>query len=215
MSGSQEAPEAAEVIETLGPSVGVADRLAADIQAGRFSAGSWLKQIDLQNRYAANRSEVRKALVSLATKRLIQYEPNRGYYVHHEDDALSDEIRDLRVMLETAAADYIVAKATVADIASLRQLAEQFLKLLPTGTIMDIYEANLAFHTALLVASGNRALVELVRDLRLRTPPAPASQWSTRARIEQSGQEHLEMVDALEARNAEKLKAIISLHIQQ
>ncbi|MEX6507473.1 GntR family transcriptional regulator [Jiella sp. M17.18] len=194
---------------------GVADRLASDIQAGCFSPGSWLKQIDLQERYRTNRSEIRKALEHLAAKRLIEYLPNRGYYVHREDDAAADEIRDIRIMLETAAAEFMVAHAAEAEIAALQRLAERFVALLDQGTIVEIYETNLAFHRALLATAGNRALVDLVDELRLRTSPAPASQWSTRQRIAQSGREHFEMVEALRARDAPRLGAVIRRHIGQ
>lgn len=193
----------------------VADRLAADIQAGRYSPGTWLKQVDLQTRYDANRSEVRKALASLASKRLIKYEPNRGYYVHLNDEVLFDEIRDLRIMLETSATEFMIANVRDDQIRELRKLAEAFQALLPSGTIMAIYEANLAFHAALLATTGNRSLVEIVHDLRLRTPPAPATQWSTRARVEQSGREHLEMVEALAARDPKRLARVIRQHIEQ
>lgn len=193
----------------------VADRLATDIQAGRFSAGSWLKQIDLQARYDASRPEVRKALEHLASKRLIRYVPNRGYYVHQEDGAASDEIRDIRIMLETAASEHMTAGATGDQISALRHLAQRYMDLLDSGTILEIYETNLAFHSGLLATTGNGSLVELVSELRLRTSPAPASQWSTRSRIETSGREHFEMIDALEARDAVRLSEIIRRHIRQ
>ncbi|GGD10703.1 GntR family transcriptional regulator [Aureimonas glaciei] len=193
----------------------LADRIAADIREGRFSQGSWLKQIDLQERYARNRSDIRRALEQLSHKRLIEYVPNRGYYVHREDDDKAIEIRDIRLYLETGAAPEIVARAEAADIARLSALAETFRRLLPDGTIFEIYEANLRFHRALLDLTGNRSLVDLVEELRLRTSPAPASQWATRARIEQSAEEHFEMVAAIEARDAPKLRTVIEAHIRQ
>lgn len=191
------------------------DRIAGDIRGGRFSPGSWLKQIDLQERYACNRSEVRRALERLARQRLIQYVPNRGYYVHLEDDDGVAEIRDIRIMLEAAAAERMVEGATAERLAILRSLAEDFDQLVGSGTIFEIYEANLQFHRALLETTGNRSLVELVGELRLRTSPAPASQWSTRRRIEQSSAEHFEMVEALSAGDAERLRRVIARHIRQ
>ena len=193
----------------------LADRIAADIREGRFSQGSWLKQIDLQERYARNRSDIRRALEQLSHKRLIEYVPNRGYYVHREDDDRAVEIRDIRLYLETGAAAEMVARAGPADIAAMSRLAESFRGLLPTGTIFEIYEANLSFHRALLDLSGNRSLVDLIEELRLRTSPAPASQWATRARIEQSAEEHFEMVAAIEARDAARLRKVIEAHIRQ
>ncbi|WP_321340833.1 GntR family transcriptional regulator [uncultured Cohaesibacter sp.] len=197
------------------PSKDLTNLLTADIGSGLFSPGSWLKQIDLQRRYDASRSETRKALETLCNKRIIRYEPNRGYYVHHEDDVSIDEIRDIRIMLETSAADFMVHKVTDAQLDRLSQLAQRFMDQIRDHKITEIYETNIAFHTALLATSGNASLLELVSDLRLRIPPAPASQWSSYARIEQSGKEHCDMVDALAEKNADRLKKIIHAHIHQ
>src|SRR5688572_17830809 len=73
--------------------------MAKDIQAGVFTPGTWLKQIDLENRYGATRMEVRRALDQLASKRLVRHVPNRGYHVHALDDRQADEIREVRIVL--------------------------------------------------------------------------------------------------------------------
>lgn len=193
----------------------ITDLLASDIRTGVFSHGSWLKQIDLQARYQANRSEVRKALETLSNKRIIRYEENRGYYVHHADGAATDEIRDIRILLETAAADLMVRHVCEDQLMELKQLAQRFMDEIRSETIVALYETNLAFHNALLATTGNESLVDLISELRLRTPPAPASQWNSYVRIEQSGREHFEMVEALENKDAERLKAVIHAHISQ
>jgi len=191
------------------------ERIAQDVQAGRFVPGMWLKQIDMQERYGTNRSDIRRALETLAHKRLLQYVPNRGYYVYEADDKRTAEILQIRVMLETSAAEFIIASTTPKKTDALRALAETFERQISTGTIVEIYEANLAFHKALLTLSGNQQLVELVDELRLKTSPAPTSQWSTRLRIEQSSREHFEMVGAIAARDVRRLQSVIRTHIEQ
>lgn len=191
------------------------ERIARDVQSGRFSPGMWLKQIDIQQRYGKNRSDVRRALETLAHKRLVQYVPNKGYYVYEPDDERTTETLQIRLMLETSAADLVIRNASAQDIDRLRRLAEIFENLITTGTILEIYEANLAFHKALLALGGNKQLVELVDELRLKTSPAPTSQWSTRVRIEQSSREHMEMVDAVAAGDADLLRSVIITHIEQ
>ena len=83
-------------------------------------------------------------------------------------------------MLETAVADQIVAGAGKKDIARLKEQAVRFDRLILSGTILELYEANLAFHRGLLELAGNRELVALIDELRQRTSSAPASQWRTR-----------------------------------
>jgi DNA-binding GntR family transcriptional regulator len=193
----------------------VADLITRDVRSGVFAPGMWLKQIDLENRYGYGRPDVRRALDYLAQKRLVQHAPNRGYHVFMPDGDQAANILELRVILETAAVDSIVAHATPAAIERIRDRARRFDDMILHGTILDQYEANLAFHRELLGLCPNPELLNLVTELRGRTSSALAGQWSTRARVEQSGREHHAMVEALAARDAPRLKEIITLHIRQ
>ena len=193
----------------------VADLIARDVRAGSFAPGTWLKQIDLEQRYGFGRPDIRRALDYLTQKRLVQHVPNRGYHVVLPDSDQTAHILELRVILETAAVDSIVANATSAAIARIDTLARTFDEMILHGTVLDQYEANLAFHRELLSLCSNPELFNLVTDLRSRTSSALAGQWSTRARVEQSSREHHAMIKALEARDAQQLKDIIALHIRQ
>ena len=193
----------------------VADLIAWDIQSGVLAPGMWLKQIDLEKRYKRSRGEVRRALDRLVEKRLVQHIANRGYHVYAPDGRQAAELRDIRVILETAAVDGIIANASLPAIERIRSLARRFADLILTGTVLEQYEANIAFHVALLALCPNRQLRNLVTELRGRNSAAPASQWKTRARIEQSSREHLAMVEALAAGDAARLRQIIALHILQ
>jgi DNA-binding GntR family transcriptional regulator len=193
----------------------VAEMIARDIQSGRLVPGQWLKQIDLETRYEAKRIVVRRALDRLVEKRLVEHLPNRGYHVHAPDGQRSDDIRDLRVILETAAVDSIIERATGDDIAAARALALRFAALLRSATLLELYDANLAFHQHLLALCSNKELVHLVNELRGRLSSAPAGQWHSLSRIEQSSAEHIAMAEALAARDGERLKALISAHIRQ
>ena len=198
-----------------GVEISLADRLARDIQSGVFGTGAWLKQIDLQERYDAKRLEVRRALDHLTQRRVIQHVPNRGYHVHAADDAHQDHIRDIRVLLEVGAAADLMPNVTDAKVARMRALAERFASLLLHGTLLEQYEVNLEFHATLYDMCSNRELVALIHDMRGRGVAAPATQWTTRARIEKSVGEHFEIVAALEARDVARLQRIIGEHVRQ
>jgi DNA-binding GntR family transcriptional regulator len=193
----------------------IAERLANDLQSGFFAPGQWLKQIDLEARYGAKRIEVRRALDCLVQRRLVQHVPNRGYQVYAVDGQRETDIRELRILLETAAVDSMIERATVRDVDTARGLALRFQALIGDGTIVELYEANLAFHTHLLELCANKELVSVVTDLRSRLSSAPVSQWQKRSRIDQSSAEHFEMVEALAAADGESLKAVIAAHIRQ
>ncbi|WP_457579827.1 GntR family transcriptional regulator [Ensifer canadensis] len=207
--------EMQSVTETAAKERDVTDLVLEDILTGVLPAGTWLKQIDLEKRYDCTRPEVRRALDRLSQKRLVEHVPNRGYHVYQPDGRRAQEVSDIRVILETAVAGLMVERATAESIARLRQLASHFDRMTMVGTVLEHYEANLAFHRELLLLSGNNELVDLVSEIRQRTSSAPVSQWRTRARVERSAREHHMMVDALEARDVASLKHLIEAHIRQ
>ena len=193
----------------------VTARIAEDLRSGAFPPGTWLKQIDLQDRYGVGRPSVRKALEALVGRRLIRHELNRGFSVHPVDSDETRQILEIRRVIETGFAPVIAANATPDDIARIMRLATQFEEQFTEGDFGGLYETNLAFHRALLGCSGNEAMVGLVDDLRLRTSPAPASQWQRRQRIEQSMLEHHQMVEAVRDRDGLRLARAIERHIAQ
>lgn len=204
----EEGPEAAEARD-------VTDFILQDILAGVLLPGTWLKQIDLERRYKCTRPEVRRALDRLAQKRLVEHVPNRGYHVYEPDGRRAQEVSEIRIILETAIASTIVSNAAADEIAKLRKLADHFDLMVLNGTMLELYEANLAFHRQLLTLGGNLELVDLITEIRQRTSSAPVSQWRTRARVEQSGREHHQMIDAIAAGDVESLKALVRQHILQ
>jgi DNA-binding GntR family transcriptional regulator len=193
----------------------LADRIARDIQSGHYGPGTWLKQIDLESRYGETRINVRRALDKLVLKRLVEHVPNRGYHVRTIDMAHVLELREVVIILESAAAEEIVAEAKPAGIAALRRRAQAFADLLDSGTLLDLYDANRAFHTTFSELCPNRELGALIRDCRSRGPSAPLTQWRSHARIERSAREHFLMVEAIEARDAARLKRLIAAHVRQ
>ena len=193
----------------------VTDFILQDILAGVLLPGTWLKQIDLERRYKCTRPEVRRALDRLAQKRLVEHVPNRGYHVYEPDGRRAQEVSEIRIILETAIVATIVSNAAADEIAKLRKLADHFDLMVLNGTMLELYEANLAFHRQLLTLGGNIELVDLITEIRQRTSSAPVSQWRTRARVEQSGREHHQMIDAIAAGNVEKLKELVRQHILQ
>jgi DNA-binding GntR family transcriptional regulator len=196
-------------IEELG------NRIAVDIQSGHFSPGTWLKQIDLEARYKCTRIDLRRALDQLVVKRLVQHVPNRGYHVYTTDPRRYAELQDIRVALETRAAEHIMASVTPADVHDLQALAQRFDDLLLNGTVFEQYDANIAFHRRLLDNCTNRELASLIMEIRTRGPSAPLYEWKTRARMEQSSQEHFAMVAAIKDRQLARLQKLITAHIRQ
>lgn len=188
--------------------------IAQDIHAGLLPPGAWLKQIALQERYGRSRGDVRRALDKLVAQRLVQQVRNFGYRVHGLDPKRLDELRQVRVILEAAAAETMIGRADAAMLARLRGLAEAFSLAVEHHSILDQHEANQAFHQALLELCPNGELVRLIRETRLCMPSAPVTQWLESGWAEESARHHHAMVDALQAGDREAFCAAVRAHIR-
>jgi DNA-binding GntR family transcriptional regulator len=186
--------------------------IARDIHDGFWEPGSWLKQIALQARYGRSRGDVRRALDKLVAQRLVQQVHNFGYRVREVDDAWLLEMRQLRTVLEVAAAELMLGRAGPAEIAHLRALAAAFGAA--GDDLLRRNEANLAFHHALLELCPNRELARLVAETRLRMPSAPLTQWHEPGWIDESDRHHKGMVEALAAGDGAAFLALVRAHIR-
>jgi DNA-binding GntR family transcriptional regulator len=193
----------------------VADLIAKDIRGGSLSAGTWLKQVDVERRYNASRAEVRRALEILLQRRLVEQIPERGFYVPAMDERRHQEFREIRVVLEGAMADSVVVNADGPRIAELSRLAKRFDDAVESGSLAERYESNQDFHLALANLCANRELVKLVVDLRHYVPASPISQWPDLHRARLSSREHFSMIDAIQRGETEELKRLFALHILQ
>lgn len=186
-----------------------------DILYGIYRAGEWLKQIDLQERYAANRFEVRQALVELKNRRLVDHKVNSGFRVASPDADDLLHMKVTRTILETGAADPVVARATAADMADLSSLADRFEQAIETGDPPTRIELNYAFHRRLYDIAANPVLAGLIHDLRERGQSGTTGRWYTLAGARKSAQEHHEMVAAIRDKDTDALKVLIDRHINR
>ncbi|WP_178120629.1 GntR family transcriptional regulator [Pseudomonas sp. PB101] len=187
--------------------------ISNDINAGVLPTGSWLKQIDLEQRYGATRLDIRRALDQLVQKNMVEHIPNRGYYVHTPDLTQVSDTREVRIALECAAVDQMVV--TEERLQALDLIAQRFARLVNEGTMQECYIANLEFHRGIYDMCTNRVMIEFIEEIRSRPPSSPGGTWRTHLRAEQSGREHFQILDALRNGDRDRLKQLIAAHIRQ
>src|SRR5437773_2445437 len=93
-------------LEIKGTAEQIADRIRAEIEAGRLTPGAPLNQVDLAARFGLSRIPVREALRFLAAEGYVTYRPNKGANVVgavSPDDV--EEIVEIRECLEARLMD--------------------------------------------------------------------------------------------------------------
>ncbi|WP_181188234.1 FadR/GntR family transcriptional regulator [Actinopolyspora mortivallis] len=169
----------------------IVDVLGREISAGVHPPGSVLRVEDLEQRFGISRSVVREVVRTLASIRLVVGRQRIGIVVRPRaewntfDPALirwllevdrTNQVRtlvELRTAVEPVAAGAAAHRAEAGQVEELTRLAGRMRELAVEGDLEGFLEADVAFHSLVLSASGNEMfaqLHEVVREvLRWRT----------------------------------------------
>lgn len=184
--------------------------------AGRWPAGSHLRETELADEFGISRTPVREALRRLASEQMVEFEPHLGARVPGWSEQDLEEIFALRVQLESYAAGEAARHATPDQVAELGQLArdmEQAAFGLTQPDYVRITEANDRFHRLIVTASGNRRLMSLVGTLiEIPLVIRTFARFDEQA-MARSVRQHFDLVQAIADHNADWAIAVMRAHI--
>lgn len=205
----------------------IADQLAELIRRGEFKPGDRLpSERDLSQQFGVSRASVREALIALEIDGLIDVRVGLGVFVNAAPAARSQsaalaepgpfEVLAARGIVEGETAALAAREGSAEDHARIRQTLEQMAdEMRATGGALH---ADELFHLRIAEASGNGALVHLVRQLWAFRYSAMFRKldehFDTRARHAQAIDEHRRIVEAIERRDADTARAALAAHLQ-
>lgn len=176
----------------------VRDQLEDDIVNGRLQPGEQVQIEQLMTRFCVSRTPVREALQQLELSGLVVVQPKRGTFVARVGVSELVEMFEVMAELEALCARLAARRATRAvldEIAEALAVCESQCATLDTNAY---YYANERFHQLIYQACGNGFLVQQTLLLKSRLKPYRRMQLQLRNRMEQSLQEHRDIVQALQ-----------------
>ncbi len=166
----------------------------------------------LAQELGVSRTPIREALLRLETDGIVKSIPRRGVFVVRKTKREIVEIITVWAALESFAARLVVARANARDIASLRELFVAFGEG-GVETHMDEYsDSNLAFHQRILELSQCDTLVETARTIFVHMRAIRQKTISEDRRFERSIAHHMEIIAALESRDADLAERLVREH---
>jgi DNA-binding GntR family transcriptional regulator len=186
------------------------------IVSGAYRPGDHLTAQGLAATSGISRTPVREAMRRLHAEGLIRFIPNRGAFVTHLDERDIFKIYDLRVVLEGYAAEAAAKEGAAEQIEALEALAREMAEAVdasPAPAIDRVAQLNNEFHKLIVTAAANprleTALASIVEmPLVLRT-----FRRYSRDELRRSANQHLELVEALRARDGLWARSVMSSHI--
>ncbi|WP_138468738.1 GntR family transcriptional regulator [Poseidonocella sp. HB161398] len=190
----------------------VYQRLKSDILSCRLEPGQEISEAELAERFEVSKTPVREALAALRQEHLVQTFPRRGYQIAPITFGDMNELFDLRTILEAGAGELACEQITEDELAQLRELAVVAYEKDEVPTIEAFIAANRDFHLAIARASRNerlygvlnRQIAELERFFYLGAQLRDVNN--------ETNADHVEIVDALAARDRAKVRELMIRH---
>jgi DNA-binding GntR family transcriptional regulator len=177
--------------------------------------GSYLSERDIAARLDMSRTPVREAFLLLENDGLLaRLGSNRGYYVKERRIEDFIDALEVRLILEPEAASRAAGHLPLTEIAAFRARVEALIDSAQSGTGVARSASRAlddALHDAIVRATGNRQLAEIVASLRRRTVVFDIQSLPERA--VDSCREHLAILDALEKGDADGAGAAMATHL--
>jgi DNA-binding GntR family transcriptional regulator len=184
--------------------------LAMDVY--RADADLRLDEQRLATALGVSRTPVREALARLEHEGLVRIMPRRGVcIVRKRKDEITEMIRAWAA-LESMAARLLCERATDEEIGSLRALFSSFQDDQLRLRLNEYSEANLRFHQRIIELGRSPVIDSLVAGLLVHVRAIRGHMIGEDDRAERSIVDHMHIIEALEARDAELAERLVRQH---
>ncbi len=159
-----------------------------------------------------SRTPVREALARLEQDGFVDIQPRKGVFVRRKS---LEEVLEMIIAwaaLESMAARLASERATKADVKSLRKMAAKYSKDEAGAHISEYSEDNIRFHQRILEISQCKLLKSMADGLFLHMHAVRNRAMGEGDRASRSVVDHMEIIEAIEAREADHAARLVREH---
>jgi DNA-binding GntR family transcriptional regulator len=191
-------------------------QLKKDIADFRLVPGDRFSEHDICNRLAVSRTPVRQALFRLQQEGLVEVMFRSGWRVLPFDFDKFDQLYDLRMVLETTAAQRLCLQAAADASPLLDGLKERWLVTAGerSSDATEVAAWDEAFHETLVEAAGNAEMARVHHEVTERIRIIRRLDFLKQMRIDATYDEHAKILRAIIARKADRAELLLRSHIQ-
>jgi DNA-binding GntR family transcriptional regulator len=194
--------------------ISAAEALEQDLRRrilqGEFGAGEHLREVELADEYKVGRHTLRAAFDRLVHCGVLARERNRGAFVRELTAADLREIYGLRTALEVEAVRILAAQRVVPEDA--RRLTAELDTLSAKSPRVEVIEADLGFHRALVRGTGNERLASVHHELGSEIRLCLAQLADRYATPREIADEHLALLAPIERGRVQASERAIRAH---
>ncbi|WP_295046656.1 GntR family transcriptional regulator [uncultured Paracoccus sp.] len=180
----------------------------------RLPPGTKLSESALCDAFGVGRMRIRRALLLLASRQIVELHANRGAFVASPTSEQAHEVFEARLMLEPSIARLAVARATDADIALLADHIEREHQAHHVGRRRDAIRLSGQFHGLLAQVAGNPTMMRIMKEMITRTSLIIGI-FGAQDMTDCRDHDHSRIVDQIRSRDAEGAAGLMQDHLQQ
>jgi DNA-binding GntR family transcriptional regulator len=188
-------------------------RLRDRILAGTYAPGSALRQDALAAEFGISKIPVREALVQLQSEGLVDIFPNRGFQVHPLSASELDEVFNLRLHIEPAAAAQGAKLAAADDRGAAETALVRLNESLGSGDFACSGSLNRAFHLSLIVPRMQPVAGEILGRLHTLAQRYVQAHLRPEGRVKRASREHAALLRAWLAADGKRVRELTETHI--
>lgn len=190
----------------------IVERINAAVMEQRLAPGTKLSEAVLCKAFGVGRMRIRRVLLLLANRELVDLEPNRGAFVAKPTAQQAMEVFEARMLLEPVIARIAVLKAKPSQIKALERHLVKESSAHAAGDRKEAIRLSGQFHTDLANLTGNSVLHQLVKDLVTRSSLIIGMFGETGV-INCRDEEHASIIQALRSGDANLVQELMARHI--
>ncbi|MBU3541886.1 MAG: GntR family transcriptional regulator [Burkholderiaceae bacterium] len=180
---------------------------------GQIAPGSKLNERELAEQLCVSRTPIREAIRRLAADGLVELIANRGAIAVKLDREDILNTFDVIANLEGFSGELAVQNITVEQLTELEATHYEMLAQHARKDLSNYYRLNLKIHHLINQAANNPVLTRLYQQVNARIEALRFKSNQDEHKWQKAIEEHQEMIDALKARDTQRMRAVMQSHV--
>jgi DNA-binding GntR family transcriptional regulator len=191
-------------------------QLKQDVAEFKLVPGDRFTENELSERLGVSRTPVRQALFRLQQEGYVEVLFRSGWRVLPFDFDQFEQLYDLRMVLETTAAQRLCTDGERVDRELLDALAAFWLVPVAERStdMVEVSQRDEAFHCSLVAAAGNAEMARVHRDVTDRIRIIRRLDFTKQARIDATYDEHAKILKAIQRKRGDQAAMLLRAHIE-
>lgn len=195
------------------PDLTLETALEDDIIFGRFAPGARIIEDRIMEDYGAKRHAVRSAFAALEARGLLVRKPNKGVEVVEYTPDEVDALYEVRIILETAAANRTPLPCSPEVLEQMTDIANRHAQACRDKDFRTVFRLNQQFHEVQFSCCGNPRLAQLIKNHARVAQPIRVVKYDDIIHMETIVQQHFDIIAAMGGQSNDLLVRAVRAHL--